>query len=335
MWPRFSSQQGEPYFRQLERMALGELLPIRHVVVATGGGTFVEADNRALMLADGAVAWLDLPLAQVIERVPGRWPPAACLRPRADGAAVHATATRLRPRARADRRRSSPWPKCRAIARMDRLLMQYEVPRLSDVHANLEALEATLAKAGPHDGVLVLGDLVGYGADPNAVIERIRQLRAATIIRGNHDKVGAGIENVEAFNHLAKHAITWTAPRSPPATAAWLAALPAGPVNDRLHGSRSVTVRPSTRTSTSSTTSTRVGRCSWRNARSACSATRTCRRCTSSTPTFTPSGRLAGRRSACCWMTPAKYLVNCGAVGQPRDGDPRAAFGMLDTTSRR
>jgi len=70
------SQQGEPYFRQLERLALGELLPIRHVVVATGGGTFVEPDNRALMLADGAVAWLDLPLAQVIERVPadGRRP---------------------------------------------------------------------------------------------------------------------------------------------------------------------------------------------------------------------------------------------------------------------
>jgi shikimate kinase len=70
------SQQGEPYFRQLERMTLGELLPIRHVVVATGGGTFVEPDNRALMLADGAVAWLDLPLAHIIERVPadGRRP---------------------------------------------------------------------------------------------------------------------------------------------------------------------------------------------------------------------------------------------------------------------
>ena len=70
------SQQGESYFRQLERLALGDLLPLRHVVVATGGGTFVEADNRALMLADGAVAWLDLPLTQIIERVPadGRRP---------------------------------------------------------------------------------------------------------------------------------------------------------------------------------------------------------------------------------------------------------------------
>jgi shikimate kinase len=70
------AQHGEPYFRQLERQALVELLPERNVVVATGGGTFAEADNRALMLADGATAWLDIPLAFVLRRVPtdGRRP---------------------------------------------------------------------------------------------------------------------------------------------------------------------------------------------------------------------------------------------------------------------
>jgi shikimate kinase len=73
------AQNGEAYFRQQERQVLGDLLPLRHVIVATGGGTFVEADNRALMLADGAVAWLDVPLAQVFTRVPadGRRPLAA------------------------------------------------------------------------------------------------------------------------------------------------------------------------------------------------------------------------------------------------------------------
>ena len=73
------AQQGEAYFRQQERKVLGDLLPERHVIVATGGGTFAEADNRALMLADGAVAWLDVPLAQVMARVPadGRRPLAA------------------------------------------------------------------------------------------------------------------------------------------------------------------------------------------------------------------------------------------------------------------
>jgi shikimate kinase len=73
------AQHGEPYFRQLERQALTELLPERHIIVATGGGTFAEADNRAVMLADGRVAWLDVPLETVIERLPadGRRPLAA------------------------------------------------------------------------------------------------------------------------------------------------------------------------------------------------------------------------------------------------------------------
>lgn len=73
------AQYGEPYFRQQERQVLGELLAARHIIVATGGGTFVEPDNRALMLADGAVAWLDVPLEDVIARVPadGRRPLAA------------------------------------------------------------------------------------------------------------------------------------------------------------------------------------------------------------------------------------------------------------------
>jgi shikimate kinase len=73
------AQHGEQHFRQLERQALGELLAERHVIVATGGGTFVEPDNRALMLADGAVAWLDAPIERIVQRVPtdGRRPLAA------------------------------------------------------------------------------------------------------------------------------------------------------------------------------------------------------------------------------------------------------------------
>ena len=75
------SQQGEPYFRQVERAVLHELLPERSVVVAAGGGTFADPENRAAMLADGAVAWLDIPLGRVIERIPvdGRRPLAADL----------------------------------------------------------------------------------------------------------------------------------------------------------------------------------------------------------------------------------------------------------------
>ena len=73
------STDGEPYFRQVERLVLHDLLPQREVIVATGGGTFVDLDNRAAMLADGSVAWLDVPLTSVIARVPadGRRPLAA------------------------------------------------------------------------------------------------------------------------------------------------------------------------------------------------------------------------------------------------------------------
>jgi diadenosine tetraphosphatase ApaH/serine/threonine PP2A family protein phosphatase len=204
---------------------------------------------------------------------------------------------------------------------------------ISDVHANLEALEATLAKAGAHDAVLVLGDLVGYGADPNAVIDRIRQLPGTTIIRGNHDKVGAGIENVEAFNHLAKHAITWTASALTPGNRAWLAALPAGPVNidawvqichgapfdedvyifDDLDARRALIVTDRTLCLFGHTHVPAVYKFD---------------------ADFHPVGPPRGETFRLLLDDAAKYLVNCGAVGQPRDGDPRAAFGMLDTTSR-
>ena len=73
--------EGEGYFRQVERSVLSDLLPLRNVIVATGGGTFADPGNRATILNDGAVAWLDLPLSRVIERIPpdGRRPLAADL----------------------------------------------------------------------------------------------------------------------------------------------------------------------------------------------------------------------------------------------------------------
>jgi diadenosine tetraphosphatase ApaH/serine/threonine PP2A family protein phosphatase len=209
--------------------------------------------------------------------------------------------------------------------------MKYLV--ISDIHANLEALEATLASAPSHDATLVLGDLVGYGADPNAVIERIRALPRATIIRGNHDKVGAGIEDVEAFNHLAKQAIAWTASALTPANRSWLAALPAGPVNidplvqichgapfdedayifDDLDARRAllVTERPLCLFGHTHVPAVYLFDNDLRHL-----------------------GPPRGREFSMAIQGKAKYLVNCGAVGQPRDGDSRGAFGMLDTDER-
>ena len=73
------AREGEPYFRQLESQVLHDLVPQRHVIVATGGGTFVDADNRVLINADGLSVWLDAPLQELLDRIPadGRRPLAA------------------------------------------------------------------------------------------------------------------------------------------------------------------------------------------------------------------------------------------------------------------
>ena len=77
--PTIFRQEGEPYFRGIEREELVALLPARGTVVATGGGTFIDPATRALMLRDGAVIWLDAPLPTILSRVPldGRRPLAA------------------------------------------------------------------------------------------------------------------------------------------------------------------------------------------------------------------------------------------------------------------
>jgi diadenosine tetraphosphatase ApaH/serine/threonine PP2A family protein phosphatase len=213
---------------------------------------------------------------------------------------------------------------------VDRLL-RYLV--ISDVHANLEALDAVLAAAGHHDHALVLGDLVGYGADPNAVIDRVRALPSATFIRGNHDKVGAGLENTDGFNYLARHAITWTTNTLTPERRQWLAALPQGPtiIDDLVeicHGApfdEDVYIFDDL----DAMRALRVSR------RPLC--------------LFGHTHVVAGYHVTSEMQsvgdihdTPihiprddgSRFLINCGAVGQPRDGDPRAAYGMLDSSAR-
>jgi len=70
------AREGEPYFRSIERQVIWSLLPLRHAVVATGGGTFVDPDNRAAISADGLSVWIDVPLDALLARIPadGRRP---------------------------------------------------------------------------------------------------------------------------------------------------------------------------------------------------------------------------------------------------------------------
>jgi len=93
--------------------------------------------------------------------------------------------------------------------------MRYAV--LSDIHGNLEALRAVLADcAGQVDGVLCLGDLVGYGADPAACVELVAE-RAELLVAGNHEYGVTGQLALEWFNPLARAAAEWTAARRPAA----------------------------------------------------------------------------------------------------------------------
>ncbi|MCB9384260.1 MAG: metallophosphoesterase family protein [Bryobacterales bacterium] len=102
---------------------------------------------------------------------------------------------------------------------------------ISDIHANLEALQAVVRDAeGQYDSVVCLGDVVGYGADPNGVCEWVRE-NAAAIIRGNHDKACCGLEEPVLFNPVARFAVEWTYEELSDDNRKWLRELPVGPAD--------------------------------------------------------------------------------------------------------
>jgi predicted phosphodiesterase len=210
--------------------------------------------------------------------------------------------------------------------------MRYLV--LTDIHANLEALEACIADATPRvfEQTLVLGDLVGYGGDPNAVVERIQGLAPVAIVRGNHDKVACGVEQAEGFNAVARSAAKWTLDVLKPAYREWLAALPEGPIDvdeviqichgspfdedayifDELDAVRALKVAN----------------------RPLCLFGHTHYPVTFelSEDTFdSVGGSGSGPQTQIQMRAGCKYLINPGSVGQPRDGDPRAAYALVDT----
>ena len=100
---------------------------------------------------------------------------------------------------------------------------------LSDLHSNATALDAVLDSAKDRwDLSVCLGDVVGYGPDPNEVTARLREMGTQTI-RGNHDKAVTGLMDTDDFNPVAKAAVDWTRAQLKPEHLAWLAALPQGP----------------------------------------------------------------------------------------------------------
>ena len=203
---------------------------------------------------------------------------------------------------------------------------------LSDLHSNGGALDAVLEAAKDRwDLSVCLGDVVGYGPDPNYVTDRLRELGTKTI-RGNHDKAVTGLMATEDFNPIAKAAVEWTRAELKRENMAWLSALPKGPletedivlVHGALQDEDEYVFTPeqaldglldSTAIVTFFGHTHHQGGFSYHDAQLEVLQIRP-----------RPSESFAALR-----IEPTRrYLLNPGSIGQPRDGDPRAAFAIAD-----
>jgi predicted phosphodiesterase len=203
---------------------------------------------------------------------------------------------------------------------------------VSDVHSNLAALEAVLADLGSVDAVWHLGDIVGYGPQPQAVVGRLREAGAIGV-RGNHDDAAAGGESIEFFNPDGYRAIQWTRTQIDERTRLFLASLPATTVPDGsdftlAHGSPSDPIweyldSPAAAGRNLSAFQTRyclVGHTHvprvFREARE------------QSGPSRVEPVRLGRERGL--RLDERRLIINPGSVGQPRDGDPSASYMLID-----
>lgn len=201
---------------------------------------------------------------------------------------------------------------------------------LSDLHGNLEALEAVLADVADQrvDGVACLGDFVGYGASPNECIERIRPHLEAAVL-GNHDAAALGKIKLGGFNSEAATAARWTSDQLSPASRAWLDALP---LSVTWHDLRLVHASPADPGDWNYVLSISDAEIEFGAFPEAM-----CFVGHSHVPgVFTHDGGVTYTRLANVSLrSGCRYLVNAGSVGQPRDGDARAAYVLLDLERER
>jgi predicted phosphodiesterase len=208
---------------------------------------------------------------------------------------------------------------------------------LSDIHANLEALDACLAAAPSFDLIVNLGDIVGYGASPNEVTDRSREI-GKIFVRGNHDKAATGLMSLDDFNPMASVAAIWTRDQLTAENLEWLRALPPGPISlpdfpnvQLVHGSPNdedeyvVSLGDALAPLISlGMPLTFFGHTHLQGGFFANG---------SSADGFRPEYGTVGQAESVPLQLKraARYLINPGSVGQPRDGDWRAAFALYDT----
>jgi predicted phosphodiesterase len=203
---------------------------------------------------------------------------------------------------------------------------------LSDLHANLEALEAVVRQAqGQYDRSICCGDLVGYGADPNSVVEWVRENCAVTV-RGNHDRACTGMEDLEWFNPVARAAAVWTLENLTVENIRYVRELPQGPAfvegMQVLHGSPcdedDYVVGADQAAEAFNYLESRLaffghthlqGGFIWNQER----------------VETVPAISLRSAHQSLDIESGGGYLLNPGSVGQPRDGDPRAAYAVYDS----
>lgn len=206
---------------------------------------------------------------------------------------------------------------------------------LSDIHGNIDALEAVLADAaGRYDRILCCGDLVGYGAEPNAIVDWCRA-NVSAVIRGNHDKVASGIEKMEDYNPAAVLSTMWTRKALTPENAAYLRDLPKGPLGvdhfSLAHGSPFdedeylVTVHDAAHAWESMPTPMMFF------GHTHLQGGFFIRRNSVREIDKVPPG---SHEATVVIDDDSRFLINPGSVGQPRDRDPRAAFAIYSTDDR-
>ncbi len=206
---------------------------------------------------------------------------------------------------------------------------------LSDIHANIYALEAVLEDAeGQYDQIICCGDLVGYNPHPDQVAEWV-QKNCPVVIRGNHDKVVAGLENLEWFNEVARTAAIWTMRSMEPETLAYLKALKHGPAETEYfeicHGSpRDEDEYMTNATEAAPCFSSLTGNLLFfghTHLQGGFAHTR-------NKILIIPAVRKKECELIFQLAVDTQYMVNPGSVGQPRDGDSRAAYAIYEADSK-